>query len=383
VRQIVHFDWTLISMSAWGEGRHGRRRALDGLRGVAALVVVVHHTLMVSPTLMAAYAGAPTGAVPRLLVDTPLRVLWAGDAAVAVFFVLSGYVLAVSAARASWLSYYPRRLVRLYLPVWGATVLALVALAAFPRSAHSGRSIWVDGQSVPVTTGSMLRTLSLWAPDNLVAPLWSLRWEVLFSLLLPLYIAIAQWVRRLPLGPTLAVLSGGIAAGAAFRMEAIQYLPLFLIGVLLADREVELTARLTGWDGGRRLLVCVGSLLLLSSHLYPLVAAGAGLAVLLALACREVTAVLTRRLPLWLGRISYSLYLVHIIVVLAAASVVPLTAPMLLMVTIPASLGLAVVFHRYVEEPSQRLARRSVARRPGGDRKNVGDSDLTVGPIAT
>jgi peptidoglycan/LPS O-acetylase OafA/YrhL len=369
-------------MSAGEERRHGRRRALDGLRGVAALVVVVHHTLMVSPTFMAAYTGAPRGAVPRLLVDTPLRVLWAGDAAVAVFFVLSGYVLAVSAARASWLSYYPRRLMRLYLPVWGATVLALAALAAFPRFADSGRSTWVDGQSVSVTTGSMLRTLSLWAPDNLIAPLWSLRWEVLFSLLLPLYVAIAQRMRRLALGPALAVLLGGIAAGVAFRIEALQYVPLFLIGVLMADREVELTARLTGWDRSRRLLACVGALVLLSSHMYPLVAAGAGLAVLLAFACHEVTAVLSRRLPLWLGRISYSLYLVHIIVVLAAASVVPLTAPMLLLLTIPASLGLAVVFHRYVEEPSQKLARHSVARRARGDMDDGVDSDMTVGAIA-
>ena len=66
---------------------------------------------------------------------TPFHILWAGSEAVAVFFVLSGFVLTRAAAGTSfsWRAYYPSRLLRLYLPVAGALVFALVTILVFPR----------------------------------------------------------------------------------------------------------------------------------------------------------------------------------------------------------------------------------------------------------
>lgn len=49
-----------------------------------------------------------------------------GQAAVLVFFVLSGFVLSrpfLAEPPSGWRGYYPRRLLRLYLPVWGALLL--------------------------------------------------------------------------------------------------------------------------------------------------------------------------------------------------------------------------------------------------------------------
>jgi len=62
---------------------------LDGLRGIAALTVVVFHYL-------SAFVPALTPdqtANPYWLSDTPLAVLINGPFAVIVFFVLSGYVV--------------------------------------------------------------------------------------------------------------------------------------------------------------------------------------------------------------------------------------------------------------------------------------------------
>ena len=39
-----------------------RLKALDGLRGIAALVVLVHHSLLVVPSLAAPYFGASRAA---------------------------------------------------------------------------------------------------------------------------------------------------------------------------------------------------------------------------------------------------------------------------------------------------------------------------------
>jgi uncharacterized membrane protein len=74
----------------------GRVRSLDGLRGVAALIVVVHHALLTSPTLARVNYGAVPGSVHGFLwwmTYTPLHLIWAGPEAVFVFFVLSGFVL--------------------------------------------------------------------------------------------------------------------------------------------------------------------------------------------------------------------------------------------------------------------------------------------------
>ena len=61
----------------------------------------------------------------------------------------------------------------------------------------------------------------------------------------------------------------------------------------------------------------------------------------------------------WLGATSFSLYLVHGPVVLAVAKLMGAHAglPVLFLVAVPLSLGLARAFHRCVEVPSVRLSR--------------------------
>jgi peptidoglycan/LPS O-acetylase OafA/YrhL len=95
-----------------------RLHSLDGLRGLSALVVVLHHALLVVPALAAPYydqGPAASGSAEWWLSHTPIHALWEGKAAVYVFFVLSGFVLPLLAHRAQfrWSVYYPQRLLRL------------------------------------------------------------------------------------------------------------------------------------------------------------------------------------------------------------------------------------------------------------------------------
>jgi peptidoglycan/LPS O-acetylase OafA/YrhL len=206
----------------------GRLSSLDGLRGLAALVVVLHHTLLASePTLAGPYNVGPfpaDGSVGWLLTYTPLHILWAGPEFVVVFFVLSGFVLSLPCAsggrRPRIASFYPSRFVRLYLPVWAALAFAAVLHVAVSHAALPTGSWWLDAHSQPLTfeawrqdAGPLSKYTGHWA---LLDVLWSLRWEVLFSLALPLLLLVAVWVRawsgpvawlRLParlLRPTLA-----------------------------------------------------------------------------------------------------------------------------------------------------------------------------------
>ena len=88
-------------------GSRGRIASLDGLRGLAAATVLFTHVLLAGIAFHAYDAR-----------DAPV---WAGNVAVGVFFVLSGFVLTLPSTRRAenWVAYYPARLLRLYLPVWG------------------------------------------------------------------------------------------------------------------------------------------------------------------------------------------------------------------------------------------------------------------------
>ncbi len=73
-------------------GLKGRSVPLDALRGLAAIVVVIHHfTLAFWPELHGPLLGFPLN---HALLGTPFFVIMNGRSMVVLFFVLSGYVLA-------------------------------------------------------------------------------------------------------------------------------------------------------------------------------------------------------------------------------------------------------------------------------------------------
>ena len=94
------------------------------------------------------------------------------------------------------------------------------------------------------------------------------------------------------------------------------------------------------------------------------VALGASLIIVAALPPGPVHAVLSHRWLQWVGRISYSLYLVHVPLLLAAVIVLHDALPIwaILLAVPPASLLLGWLFHVVVAEPCVRLGHR-LARR--------------------
>ncbi|HEX3679420.1 MAG TPA: acyltransferase family protein [Galbitalea sp.] len=67
--------------------------ALDGLRGIAALVVVFHHVYQIArPFLEPTTHAWAVGTLWWFISATPIKLLSAGSESVLVFFVLSGVV---------------------------------------------------------------------------------------------------------------------------------------------------------------------------------------------------------------------------------------------------------------------------------------------------
>jgi peptidoglycan/LPS O-acetylase OafA/YrhL len=153
--------------------RSGRFAYLDGLRGWAALLVVIHHG---SITLsFALYSGKPEdarGAWDIWLSGTPLFPVGAGGSfAVCTFFALSGFVLAhaYSRSKQGWLALVCRRYVRLGVPMLSGCLLGWLLLAAGLMRADAAsditRSWWLATQfHQQPSLGA-----ALWEPVRLLA----------------------------------------------------------------------------------------------------------------------------------------------------------------------------------------------------------------------
>ena len=104
---------------------------LDGLRGVASIMVLFNHlVLCVMPS---ASTQRLDGFASQTLIEierSPLSVVWGGDFGVCIFFVLSGFVLA-QFAHSSDLSFHSmivRRYARLALPMLASTLVGYLLL---------------------------------------------------------------------------------------------------------------------------------------------------------------------------------------------------------------------------------------------------------------
>lgn len=360
---------------------HGRLKSLDGLRGIAALVVLLHHGLLPIPEFSGPlYSDVDAGSW-NWLVFSPLHFFFAGTEAVLVFFVLSGFVLArpvLGSARFSWRAYYPSRLCRIYIPVLAAVCWAALLCAILPRSPAlcADPSPWMRAHAQPLTpTRALIDSLLLFGSSSLNGPLWSLRWELIFSLSLPLYAWLGARFGRhwLPLLPVIAALAAVVTLVGA---SAATYLLTFGIGVLFAAglgsveqlaRRVSTSRRAPLWW----VLLFVVDVLLLTARwtLVPILprpwsAAGVSLVVLgaagclfLAVTCPLAGRVLTTRGAQWLGAVSFSLYLTHEPIVVAIAQILPTPIDRYtILVSTPVSLAFAAGFTKLVERPAHGLS---------------------------
>jgi peptidoglycan/LPS O-acetylase OafA/YrhL len=211
---------------------------LDGLRGIAALQVVLLHFV--------------TGFMPWTAEHAwpPLRVVFDGHTAVYVFFLISGAVLTPSFARPGrFLGKFAKRIVRLGIPVAAAAAIATVLLSLLPDAhrqasaltgsawlatdesgaptlAHLVREIGLDSLLLGYREATLFAPLAPHLPPmelSLDAPFWSLHLELYGSLLVLCLVTLRTWS---PVAHCVAV----VATAAAFAAHPMF---LFVVGHLL------------------------------------------------------------------------------------------------------------------------------------------------------
>lgn len=352
----------------------GRISSLDGLRGLAATVVVLHHWLLIArPWLEGTVIWA-------WISQSPAKILTAGSEAVLVFFVLSGLVVVLPVFRSgfSWMGFLSARVVRLYGPVIAALILSSILILLVPRDTSTmPEGSWMaDTHAVEVTWPAFLAQSSL-VPRQypLNNPLWSLHWELVYSILLPLATAIALLVRRWAITAVLICCAVSLL-GRVFEQSELLYFPVFLMGTIMAARMPDLLE----WVQRPRKpwfmpLFAGGSVLLLiaswvarpiapsgselSNALWALAAPGAAGVVIVSLAWAPAMRLLETRVMQWLGKISFSLYLIHVpILATLAFAVGSENWPLIGLVGIPLCFLAAWAFYQAVEARIHQVARR-------------------------
>jgi len=127
-----------------------RLQFVESLRGLAACQVVLLHYCAAFLPVLARVPGEAHFPGEKWLSHSPLFLLLDGYSSVYLFFVMSGFVLAPSFlhTRQAVGRIVLKRFVRLYLPVLAAFVLALLLLAALPYAKTAAlthaRSPWLD-----------------------------------------------------------------------------------------------------------------------------------------------------------------------------------------------------------------------------------------------
>ncbi|MCB4824228.1 acyltransferase family protein [Roseicella aerolata] len=365
-----------------------RIHALDSLRGVAAFSVMIYHCLLVWPSLYETLGGK---GVPffrteqdplaiGLLTVTPPSLLWSGREAVILFFVLSGYVLAQGFLRSPqpYLPFVTRRACRLLLPCIAiALPVALLAELLGPVS-QPEVSEWVTGHWNDTVSPRLIAShaLLLEEPYGLNSPLWSLHYEWRISLLFPLLVMLAAAGPGMAMAASLACAALAVAemrlVGSNW-LSTLIFVPHFMLGVLLAREGTRLPAQIADMAPRARLGLLTFCYLLLNVRwLVPapgLVidlfnAAGAALLIALVLASARAQAGLAWPPLAWIGKVSFSLYLVHVPVILAALHLAPTGLPLwtVLAAAVLLSLLLAWGFFHLAERPSIWLGRTLFGR---------------------
>ncbi|CAD0081628.1 unnamed protein product [Aureobasidium vineae] len=146
---------------------------LDGMRGLAALFVFFYHFSYSSHDVLTAFAGTGKPDEHREFLKLPfIRFIYTGPAMVSIFYVVSGYALSYKPVKLmrnkSWKDLLHtlssatfRRAVRLYLPCFASTlmILVLVRLGAYDAT----RGIAYDERRLDqVREFHMPRYRSLW-----------------------------------------------------------------------------------------------------------------------------------------------------------------------------------------------------------------------------
>ncbi|PCE22110.1 hypothetical protein BWP39_20780 [Paraburkholderia acidicola] len=362
-------------------------KQLDALRGIAALTIVFNHLSILTPL--------------HWVWNTPLRFLLTGHDAVILFFIISGFVLTLqltSRRGPTFSQYLIKRICRIYLPyvvvlVFTYGVISVVFHGPVPWAGGWANSAW-DGSFSKDDVVSHVTFIGKYHADHVIPVIWTLIYEMRISLFFPLVVYVAA--RAQPRGSlamamlisagayVLLVTRNGEPANANLRVDwtlTAHYAAIFIVGAVLAIHRARWQAWLS--SRGRKMAVLAVSLALyFMSRAIPGIApngvgdflfdwgcaAGAAGILCTSIASSRITSLLELKPVMYLGSLSYSLYLTHTVVLLSIIHLMPSadTAWVALALAAALVIPVAAVTYHLIERPSMILGKALTERSTRG-----------------
>ncbi|MDQ0975381.1 peptidoglycan/LPS O-acetylase OafA/YrhL [Neobacillus niacini] len=363
-----------------------RYEELDSLRGLAALSVVFGHMYLIYDETI----------LSKLLFEYgPLRATIASNEAVTLFFVLSGFVLSLpfyDKRKFNYGGYLVKRISRIYVPYIFAIFIAFILRGIFYTENIKGLSNWFNinwSFSININTVIdhiiLIKTFS----SNLNNVVWSLVHEMRISLIFPLIMMI---IVRLDYKKGI-VFSIGVSIVSVIYFNllnplflgtelyvSLHYCSMFIIGALIAkhrEKIINLISNLT--IRIKIILFLIGILLFLYAHpsfvlniiitdfepFYRTVidswftSIGAGILIIFSVSSLNLARILKNKMIRHIGKISYSLYLSHLPILLSCIHFLNDMLPMwvILCIAIIATIIVSSIMYYFVENSAIKLGK--------------------------
>lgn len=386
--------------------KNNRIEYLDSLRGLASVTVVIHHILLVMPLFFLAHQHYEMdNELINVLSQSALHIFWAGHEAVMLFFVLSGFVLALpflNQKKTIFSKYLIKRVCRIYIPYIVSIIISILLFVIINPSSIDGMSDHFNNQwSHDISTFSLISYILLLGFDafNINGVTWSLVHELRISILFPIlmfYIIKLNWKKNLVLGIGISLSLWAILMIFASKMnieiirmllvsfaETFYFASFFIIGAVLAKYRGQIISFVTPLKFLVKVLAFTifiilyniewifyefGALKFNNSIVISKLATiiidftiviGVVLLFSLVLSSKKLQFLLNQRPLIALGKVSYSLYLIHIPVLLSIVHLFYSSIPktILLPLVFFSSILLAIIFYYLVEKPSIMLGK--------------------------
>lgn len=397
--------------------KNSRIHSLDSIRGIASMIVVIFHCLISFQVFENAYYNQQfSSEILRIFTNTPLHTFWAGPESVFLFFVLSGFVLSLPFLNSdkggpSYRNYIIKRICRIYLPyiiTMLIYMLVIIALSDY-RDIESLSATFNNRWDHPITLKAIIFYIFMFDYDlaNVNGVIWSLVHEMRISVIFPLLIWIIKrtdWKISLPFGlfmsiainrvlkiTSAALPNGNISMIVISLGNTFYYIPFFIIGAVFAKHRFDVTSSIKKLQPLWKILLFSAAIILFNfrwvfhnvitgsyGKYYErlvgiigdwIIAGGVVLIFAVVLSSEKADWFLNRKIFLWLGKISYSVYLMHVMPIMLCArylgQVIPLSVAIMLAPVF--TLPLAALTYRFIELPSINLGKRIT-----GVRKEIG-----------
>ncbi len=349
-----------------------RIKELDSIRGLAALTVVFGHFCLMLPSL------------PNAIKFSPLRFLWAGGEAVIVFYVLSGFVLSMALyhSKTNYWGYLIKRFVRIYIPYyfWIIVTFALFILFS-PYEVVGLRDWFYDRWQGSITKLDIINhfvLLNNFFTENYNPVIWSLAQEMRISIVFPLLFLLfykLNWKKTMLFALSFSLISvflnmlhigkaEGFYNGYA---DTLHFTSMFMVGMLLFKHQEKFIYSYRNMKKfNKGFVIALGIILYLYSILiYGIsrndttfllkdwgVVMGVSICIIMAMSNLKVKAFLNKSVFVYLGEISYSIYLCHFPIMMVLFKLLYTKIPIffLLILCITMTLLFSIVSYHLIEK---------------------------------